>query len=192
MQDVKRGFMPRFVLNRKCLSVSGACPILVKLFLGKMNMKLRYLFAMLCACPMLAQAEIYKSVDGNGHVTYSSAPIKGGRKLFLEPLPTLVPSGKAHASEQFPTVTNETQKARDDTRRKILQDELNAEVKLLEGAQQNLKGADSNPEVFKGGDGRTYRDATAYEEKIKPLNDQVVLHKQNIEALKTELSRLPK
>jgi len=29
-----------------------------------------------------------------------------------------------------------------------------------------------------------------YEEKIKTLNDQVDLHRKNIEALKTELSKL--
>ena len=102
-------------------------------------MKLGYLFAVLCVCPMLAQAEIYKAVDENGHVTYSSTPIKGGKKLILEPLPTMMPPGKAHAPEDFPKVDNETQRGRDDTRRKILQDELNAEEKLLEEAKQNLK-----------------------------------------------------
>jgi hypothetical protein len=155
-------------------------------------MKLGYLFAVLCVCPMLAQAEIYKAVDENGHVTYSSAPIKGGKKLILEPLPTMMPPGKARAPEDFPKVDNETQRGRDDTRRKILQDELNAEEKLLEEARQNLKEGESNPEVFKRTDGRTYRNVAKYEEKIKPLQDQVDLHQQNIEALETELSKLPK
>lgn len=152
----------------------------------------RYLFAVLCLCPLLVQAEIYKAVDADGHVTYSSTPIKGGKKLILEPLPTMVPPGKARTPEDFPRVDNETQRGRDDTRRKILQDELNAEEKLLEEARQNLKEGESNPEVFKGTDGRTYRNVAKYEEKIKPLNDQVELHQQNIAALKTELSKLPK
>jgi Domain of unknown function (DUF4124) len=155
-------------------------------------MKLGYLFAVLCACSMLAQAEIYKAVDEDGHVTYSSTPIKGGKKLILEPLPTMMPPGKAHAPEEFPKVDNETQRGRDDTRRKILQDELNAEEKLLDEAKQNLQEGESNPEVFKGADGRTYRNVAKYEEKIKPLQNQVDLHKQNIEALMTELSKLPK
>ncbi len=152
-------------------------------------MKLGYLFVVLCVCPMLAQAEIYKAVDADGHVTYSSTPIKGGKKLILEPLPTMMPQ---QVPADFPRVDNQTQRGRDDTRRKILQDELNAEEKLLEEAKQNLTEGESNPEVFKGADSRTYRNVAKYEEKIKPLQDQVDLHKNNIEALKTELSKLPK
>jgi hypothetical protein len=144
----------------------------------------------LCVSPFLAQAEIYKAVDADGHVTYSSSPIKGGKKLNLEPLPTMKPTSPS--SSGFPKVDGETQRGRDDTRRKILQDELDAEQKLFESANQALTEAESNPEVFKGQDGRTYRNVAKYDEKIKPLQEQVDLHKKNIEALKSELSKLPK
>jgi two-component system nitrogen regulation sensor histidine kinase GlnL len=100
-------------------------------------MKLGYLFAALCICPIWAQAEIYKAVDQDGHVTYSSTPLKGGKKIILEPLPTMMPP-KMHTFDGFPKVDNQTQRGRDDTRRKILQDELSAEEKLLEEAQ-NMK-----------------------------------------------------
>ena len=153
-------------------------------------MKLGYLFAVLCVCPMLVHAEIYKAVDENGHVTYSSTPLKGGKKLILEPLPTMMPPANVRAPEDFPKVDNETQRGRDDTRRKILQDELNAEQKLLNEATQSLKDGESDPEVFKGQDGRTYRNVAKYDEKIKTLQEQVDLHKNNVEALKTELSKL--
>lgn len=153
-------------------------------------MKLGCLFAVLCFCPLLAQADIYKAVDENGHVTYSSAPLKGGKKLHLEPLPTMLPPGKVEASEDFPKVDSATQRERDDTRRKILQDELNAEEKLLEAARQNLKDGEANPEVFKGADGRTYRNVEKFDAKIKKLNEQVALHQQNVDALKTELSKI--
>ena len=153
-------------------------------------MKLGYLLAVLCVCPMLVHAEIYKSVDENGHVTYSSTPLKGGKKLNLEPLPTMVPPANVQTPEDFPKVDNATQKGRDDTRRKILQDELNAEQKLLDEATQNLKDGESKPEVFKGQDGRTYRNVAKYDEKIKVLQEQVDLHKNNVEALKAELSKL--
>jgi Domain of unknown function (DUF4124) len=175
----------------ECLSVSDACSILAALLWGRANMK-RYLFAVLCVCPLLVQAEIYKAVDADGHVTYSSTPIKGGKKLILEPLPTMMPAAKPHANENFPKVDNETQRGRDETRRKILQDELNTEEKLLAEARQNLTEGESNPEVYKGTDGRTYRNVAKYDEKIKPLQDQVDLHNNNIAALKTELSRLQK
>jgi hypothetical protein len=154
-------------------------------------MKPGYLFAALCICPMLVHAEIYKAVDENGHVTYSSTPLKGGKKLILEPLPTMMPPANVRSPADFPRVDNETQRGRDDTRRKILKDELNAEEKLLDEATQNLKEGESNPEVFKGADGRTYRNVAKYEDKIKPLQEQVDLHKNNVEALKAELSRLP-
>jgi predicted RNase H-like nuclease (RuvC/YqgF family) len=94
------------------------------------------------------------------------------------------------ASAGFPKVDGETQKSRDATRRKILQDELDTEQKLLEEARNNLDEA--SPEVFKGKDGKTYRNVASYEEKVKPLQEQVDLHTRNIEALKTEMSKLPK
>ena len=165
-------------------------------------MKLGYLIAVLYVCPILAQAEIYKAVDENGHVTYSSTPIKGGKKLILEPLPTMMPQ---KIPADFPNVDSGTQRARDDTRRKILQDELNAEEKLFDEATQALNEGEATPEVSrqtivvgKNKDGApitetvTHRNMAKYDEKIKPLQEQVDLHKQNIEALKTELSKLTK
>ena len=156
-------------------------------------MKPGHLLAMLCLCPVLAQAEIYKAIDADGHVTYSSTPIKGGKKIILEPLPTMVPPARprsAASPENFPRVDGETQKGRDDTRRKILQDELMTEEKLLDEARQKLKEGEAAPEVYRGQDGRTYRNVAKYEEKIKMLNDQVEMHQKNIEALNTELSKL--
>ncbi len=156
-------------------------------------MKLRYALAVLCICPCLVQAEIYKATDANGHVTYSSTPIKGGKKIILEPLPTMVPPARARSAaspEGFPRVDGETQKNRDDTRYLILQNELSEEERLLEEARQNLQAAEQNPEVFRGQDGKSYRNVDKFEQKIKPLADQVELHQRNVEALKTELSRL--
>ena len=156
-------------------------------------MKLGYLLAMISLCPVLAQADIYKSVDADGHVTYSSTPIKGGKKIILEPLPTMVPparSSSAASPEDFPRVDGEMQRERDDKRRKILQDELKTEEKLLAEAKQDLREGEENPEVFKGKDGKTYRNVAKYQEKIKTLNDRVEMHQRNIEALNTELSKL--
>ncbi len=156
-------------------------------------MKPGYLLAILCLAPVLVQAEIYKSVDANGHVTYSSTPIKGGKKIVLEPLSTMLPPARtqpAASPKDFPKVDGTTQKGRDNTRRKILEDELGSEQKLLEESIQRLKEGEANPEVYKGQDGKTHRNMAKYEEKIKTLNEQVDLHQKNIEALKTELSKL--
>lgn len=153
-------------------------------------MKLGYLLAVISLCPMLAHAEIYKAVDADGHVTYSSTPIKGGKKIILEPLPTMVPPARTTTPEGFPKVDGATQKNRDETRRKILLDELNAEERLLDEARQNLKEGEAKPEVYRGQDGKTYRNVAKYEEKIKALQEQVDLHSRNIEALQIELSKL--
>lgn len=155
-------------------------------------MELRYLLAALYICAVPAQAEIYKAVDADGHVTYSSSPIKGGKKLILKPLPTMVPQARVQPKTtpgDFPKVDGETQKNRDDTRYMILQNELSAEEKLLEEAKQDLQAGEENPETFKGKDGKTYRNTEKYEQKTKALSEQVELHQKNIEALKTELSR---
>lgn len=79
-------------------------------------------------------AEIYKHVDAEGRVTYSNVPMKGAVKLNLEPL-TTIPASRPKTSvaspSGFPKVDGDTQKKRDDTRRKILEEELEAEEKLL-------------------------------------------------------------
>jgi len=160
---------------------------------GKITMKIRYGFAALLLMPLLSHAEIYKSVDADGHVTYSSAPIKGGKKIILEPLSTMQPPARARSAaspEGFPKVDGNTQKGRDDTRRKILQDELNAEQKLLDEAKQNLADGQANPEVYKTQGGKTFRNVAQYDAKVKTLTEQVELHQKNIEALNTELSKL--
>lgn len=157
-------------------------------------MKPRHLFVLLCAGHIgLVQAEIYKHIDAEGHVTYSSAPMKGSKKLDLEPLPT--PSSPARtrnnaSPSDFPRVDNETQKSRDGTRRKILEDELATEEKLLAEARRNLKDGEENPETAPGKDGRTYRDTAKYDEKMKALQEQVSLHVKNVGALKSELANL--
>jgi hypothetical protein len=156
-------------------------------------MKLRNLFVLCCsaAFAISANADIYKRVDDEGRVTYSSVPIKGGKKLHLEPLPTMAPPPKpSKASEDFPRVNTETQERRDDTRRKILEDELATEQKALEDARLKLKEGQENPEVYKGADGKTYRNVPKYEEKVNALQEEVNAHEKNVKALQTELSNL--
>jgi len=156
-------------------------------------MKLCYAIVVLFVFPSLVQAEIYKGVDANGHVTYSSTPIKGGKKIILEPLSTMDPAKKRRSgtiAENFPRVDGEMQKKRDDTRYLILQNELVSEEKALKEAKEKLQEGKENPEVFKGAGGKTYRNVAKYEEKIKILTEQVDVHQKNVDALKTELSKL--
>ncbi len=164
-------------------------------------MKHNYLLVILCLCSGWAQAEIYKAVDADGHVTYSSAPIKGGKKITLEPA-TTPPAGQpqnqndakpqtqsSDAQKNFPRIDSQTQKSREDARRKILQDELDTEEKLLAEAKQNQQIGSETPEVYRTKDGRTLRNVAKYDEKMKALNEQVEQHQRNVDALKTELSK---
>lgn len=144
-------------------------------------MKPRYLFILLCAGHIgWAQAEIYKHIDADGHVTYSSSPMKGSKKLNLEPPNISTPPARVRNSEaspaDFPKVDSSTQKSRDGTRRNILEDELAAEEKLLAGARRNLKEGEENAETPPG--------------KMKSLQEQVSLHQKNVGALKSELANV--
>lgn len=148
------------------------------------------LFGLLCTG--IAQADIYKLVDKDGHVTYSSEPIKGGKKVYLKPLPT-IPGGRPGRKgepEDFPSVDSQTQKRRDSTRRLILNDELRSEENLLETARQNLKTLESNPEPLIRNDGVPNPNAGPYAEKLKAAQSDTSLHEQNIKALQTEISNL--
>ena len=158
-------------------------------------MKPHYLLIILCAGYISwAQAEIYKTVDADGHVTYSSAPTKGSKKVDLGPL-TIVPSPAVRVyNDATPSaslkVDSATQKNRDNLRRKILEEELSTEKKLVEEARQTLINGKEHPEILKDKDGKSYRNAAKYEENIKALQWQVTLHEQNVEALKAELIKL--
>ena len=128
----------------------------------------------------LVHAEIYKQIDADGHVTYSSSPMKGSKKLDMGPLPITSPPERIRNNDaspsDFPRVDSNTQKNRDDTRRKILEDELTTEGKLLTEARQNLKDAKVSSETSS--------------KKIKALQEQVSLHEKNVDALKSELTNL--
>ena len=134
-------------------------------------MKLIRLSLLSCALAYTAvtQAEIFKRVDADGHVTYSSAPIKGGKKLHLEPLPTMVApanSAKGRSENSDFRVDGRTQNRRDDTRRKILEDELATEQKALDEARIKMQDAEDTPEVYKGANGQTFRNVAKYDEKV--------------------------
>lgn len=156
-------------------------------------MKLSHLFVFLALSQASwSYAEIYKRVDADGHVTYSSEPIKGGKKLYLKPLQTLggEPSSRRATPADFPSVDTQTQKRRDDTRRIILEDELASEEVQLETARLNFKAIEDNPDPVAGADGSASRNNGQHAEKLRAAQNQVELHEQNIKALRTEISHL--
>ncbi|MCB5190660.1 DUF4124 domain-containing protein [Methylobacillus arboreus] len=134
------------------------------------------------------QAEIYKSVDENGHVTYSNVPSKGATKLELDPPPPATAKPKPQATpSNFPRVDTQTQKKRDDQRRQILQEELEAEKAALEEARKAYTEGESKPEVYRGAGGKTFRNVVKFEEKMQRLQADVDAHERNVQLLQKEL-----
>ena len=138
-----------------------------------------------------AQAEIYKHVDAEGNVTYTSTPMRGAKKLDISSTSSSSPSQSRPrneaASADFPKVDYTTQRNRDDARHRILLDELAAEEKLLVEARRNLKEAEVNPETFSGADGKV-RLTVKHSEKIRTLQEHITQHEKNLDALRIELS----
>ena len=152
------------------------------------------------ALPFSAQAEIYKQVDADGHVTYSNVKIKGAKKIMIEPADTSFGTsgeGSKRANSRsatpasFPKVDSETQKQRDGSRREILQSELETEKKALEDAKKAYAEGESKPEVFqkKNADGSssTFRNVNKFQEKMKNLQADVDAHQRNVELLEKEI-----
>lgn len=138
-----------------------------------------------------AHAEVWKCIDADGHVTYTNnkGNTKGCQPLTVElpvsTVPAVRPPPRAPATtpQTFPRVDSDTQKSRDDSRKRILEDELAKEEQALQQARQAL----SEGEAVRLGDERNYQ---KYLDRIQRLKDTVSLHERNVEALKRELASL--
>ncbi|MCE5181963.1 MAG: DUF4124 domain-containing protein [Betaproteobacteria bacterium] len=147
-------------------------------------MKIKLLILLSFLLSQAAYADIYKRVDENGHVTYSNTPLKGGKKVYLSPIPEGAPAKSkpsAATPQNFPRVDGGTQKKRDESRRGILEQELTAEQKLLEEARKAL----TEGEAVRLGGERNYQ---KYLDRVQGLKDEVTLHEKNIEALNKEIA----
>ena len=169
-----------------------------------MNKQLSFLSVLLCAwiLPNLGYAEIYKHVDSEGRVTYSNVKIKGAKKLELEPADTSfggdnsagirsekrIPQAKTPTPGNFPKVDSGTQTQRDSKRKDILLSELEAEKQALANAKAAYIEGESKPEVYKGANGKTFRNVAKFEEKMKNLQADVDAHQRNIDLLTKEIS----
>lgn len=133
-----------------------------------------------------AGAEVFKSVDSNGRVTYSNTPSSNAEKVELAPLNTITaPKRKQQVATpaDFPKVDNDTQRKRDELRRKILVDELAAEQRQLAEAKKALVEG----EAVRLGNERNYQ---KYLDRVQKLKDNVTMHEKNVQALQKELGKL--
>ena len=152
------------------------------------NMKNLILLTSLLLTPSAVLADVYKCVDDDGHVTYTNAKPSSKAKctaLSRDQRVSTVPGRASNAPSPsgFPKVDADTQKARDNDRRKILDQELATEQKMLDEARKAL----AEQEAVRTGDERNYQRVL---DRLQPYKDKVALHERNIEALKKEIGNL--
>lgn len=139
-----------------------------------------------------ARADICKYVDAEGSIHYSNvAPEKGWKRLSCTATSgddssrrtvNASPARATPSPANFPRVDSETQKGRDDVRKRVLTEELATEEKLL--AESRTAYADGAPAPLP----EERADAEKYRQRIAKLRQAVMLHEKNIAALKKELA----
>lgn len=142
----------------------------------------------LAASPLAANT-IYKCTDAAGGTLISNArvdkscrPVVTGGETTL-PAPKMRPASATPSPSGFPKVTEDAQKARDNDRRRILEQELVGEQRQLEQAQKDL----AEQEAVRHGDERNYQRAL---DRLQPYKDRVAQHERNLEAIRKELTNL--
>jgi hypothetical protein len=146
-------------------------------------------------------ADIYKCTGDSGIPAFVDGKTKAGSNyknciLFIRDESVPAPSrnsdqanrpSRTKTPSDFPRVDAQTQNKRDDKRKEILLQELEAERQALEEAKKaKLEGA-SKPEVYRGANGKTFRNVPKFEEKMQRLQSDVEAHENNIELLQKEL-----
>jgi hypothetical protein len=139
------------------------------------------------------QGTVWKCMeaDGRAHYTNIKKETEGRQCTVVTKEVSVVSSpaapARSAAAERsppgFPKVDRGTQKARDESRRRILEDELSAEEKGLVDAKAKLAAQ----EAVRYGDEKNYQRVL---DRLKPYQDAVERHERNIEALKRELAGL--
>jgi hypothetical protein len=153
------------------------------------------LFFALALLQSAALAETCKYVDHDGRVIYSNTPKNPPRgatkvKCFDDPAPSRQAPASVRNSDtrpedkgKLPRVSEDTQKARDDERRRILEQELADENAQLAQAQAQL----AEQEAVRNGGERNY---ARFLERVQPYREAVATHERNVEAIKREISNL--
>lgn len=129
--------------------------------------------------PRVVEGTMYRCATASGAAAYFNVPGAEGTAAPRKP-GTLAKSTPTPAG--FPKVDVETQKGRDDMRRRVLADELSAEEKLLAEARASYANGAPVPLPEEQADAEKYR------QRIARLRQSVQLHERNIEALKKELA----
>jgi hypothetical protein len=149
-----------------------------------------------------AQSVVYRCVDKEGRVLYtdtnagnckvvdsiisgaisappasSRPPASGMRQGSARP------AAPAASPANFPRVDNATQRARDDDRREILNEELRAEEKKL----ADLKRDFNNGEPERQGNEKNY---AKYQERVAQMREAIGRAEKNVDAIRREIGNI--
>jgi hypothetical protein len=144
-----------------------------------------------------ADSQIYKCVDAQGRVEFTDANKPGCKALDLPGMIVNAPAQRAGRPARqgaaapnpaatpanFPRVDSSVQRARDDDRRAILNDELRNEEKKL----ADLRREFNNGEPERQGNERNY---AKYQERVAQMRDDIGRAEGNIESLKREIANI--
>lgn len=146
-----------------------------------------------------AQGIVWRCTEADGRAHYTNikketesktcqvvtreVSVVSGNPLAAAPAATRATGTQAATATppNFPRVDRETQRSRDDSRRKILEDELSTEEKSLSRARQDL----ADQESVRSGDEKNYQRVL---DRLKPYQEAVERHERNVAALKREMS----
>ncbi len=142
-----------------------------------------------------AQATVWKCMESDNRAHYTNIKKETENKQCTvvtkevsvvagpPPQPQPQPQRAAAATptpSSFPKVDRDTQKSRDDGRRRILEDELTSEEKSLGEARAKL----TEQESVRNGDEKNYQRVL---DRLKPYQEAVERHERNVAALRREL-----
>lgn len=153
-----------------------------------------FLAAALAICLPARADTLYKCVGAEGRTTYTNQ--KGSKSCEIisqdKPISTFnAPSTKPRqvTPADFPRVHGDQQKARDNDRRAILEQELGNEQKNLDVAKKALAEQENtilpDERLQSGGIQGGKR-----EQRIQSYRDKLTLHERNIESIRREITNL--
>ncbi|HZX33496.1 MAG TPA: DUF4124 domain-containing protein [Rhodocyclaceae bacterium] len=142
-----------------------------------------FVLLFLAASSLASANTIYKCIDEHGSTLISNTkvnkdckPVVSGPDSSVPAFKPKAPSAAANPSPAgFPKVAEDTQKARDNDRRRILEQELASEQRSLEQARKDLSDQEA---------------ARVTGDRLLPYRDRVAQHERNIQAINRELSNL--
>ena len=150
--------------------------------------RFRFALFLTALLPLAASAQtIYRCTDASGGTVISNSRLEKNCKAIVTgsenalPAPPKAAGKPAGAAANptpagFPRVGEDTQKARDNDRRHILDQEMVGEQRSLEQAKKEL----AEQEAVRGGPS----------DRLVPYRERIAQHERNIQAIQKELSNL--